>query len=310
MRSSSYSRYEFCEHLYYLEYVLGYRFPSGRAANLGNIFHKSVELFALEKLARQTNKIRFTEDESGQSFKTGSMTDAMAAMVGTAHYNKIQKDHVFTEADEVQVVKWLNTVDREFHPSNNKVLAVEKFFELPIEEDWAVLDNGQYLKLFGTIDLLLDRGSTRVNYVDWKTGARKDWATGEVKTLEKLEWDPQLRIYHYAMTRLFPNIREYDMTVYYLADGGPFTVKLTKDDAEGSLRLIRDKFFEIKNNNRPRPIWPDWKCNRLCAASKPMPGGWKSLCQAVSEDMTMIGIDEVTLKWKKGDVKYVGGGRQ
>lgn len=310
LRSSSYTGYDFCQQKYYLEYVLGYKLGSNRAALKGCCYHKAIELFALEKVARQTNKTRFVEDESGRSFKTGTISAELAALVGVEHYNKIQSDFVFDEKDEAQITKWLESVEDRYHPSYNKVLAVEKFFELEIDEDWAILEDGKPLKLMGTVDLILERSDRWVNYVDWKTGQRKDWATGEVKTLDKLEMDPQLRIYHYAMCKLFPHIEKFDMTVYYLADGGPFTIELTQEDVETSLNLIKNRFFEIKNNNRPRPIWPDWKCSKLCEAGKPMNGRGKNLCQLVSEDMIQIGIEEVTEKWRKGQVKYSGGGRQ
>ena len=311
IRSSSYNKFDFCPHSYLLEYVLGYKFPSNRKACVGNVTHKALELLSLDKLAKQNNKKRFTEDESGLSFRTGSITPMIAAAFGVSHYNKIQSDFTFGEADEQQVYDWLTGLQPKYTPSNRRVLSVERFFELDIVEDWALLDNGKHLKLFGTIDLLLDKidSSCDVEYVDWKTGKRLDWATGEIKTLEKLYTDPQLRIYHYAMSRLFPQHNRYAMTVYYTADGGPFTVNLTKDDVDDSLHLIRDRFLEIKNNGRPKLIWPDWKCSKLCPAFHPKPGENKGLCQKINEEIDFVGLEEVTLRYKK-DIKYVGGGRQ
>ena len=46
-RSSSYNTHSMCEQQYFLEYVLGYRGPSGQKADKGTIVHKVLEILAV-----------------------------------------------------------------------------------------------------------------------------------------------------------------------------------------------------------------------------------------------------------------------
>ena len=48
-RSSSYNTHSMCEQQYFLEYVLGYRGPSGQKADKGTIVHKVLEILAVIK---------------------------------------------------------------------------------------------------------------------------------------------------------------------------------------------------------------------------------------------------------------------
>jgi hypothetical protein len=56
----------------------------------------------------------------------------------------------------------------------------------------------------GTSDQSSIHGHPRIEVIDWKTGRRLDWATGEEKTYEKLCSDPQLLLYNYAISKLIP----------------------------------------------------------------------------------------------------------
>ena len=60
------------------------------------------------------------------------------------------------------------------------------------------------LAIKGTIDLVTKINDDTIEVVDWKTGRRMDWATGEVKDYKKLESDPQLLLYYYAISKLYP----------------------------------------------------------------------------------------------------------
>ena len=73
-----------------------------------------------------------------------------------------------------------------------------------------------------------------IEVIDWKTGRRLNWATGEEKTYEKLLEDPQLLLYNYAISKLFPEYEQAIMTIYYIRDGGPFSMCFDKPDRERS----------------------------------------------------------------------------
>lgn len=54
-RSSSFNAHNMCEQQYFLEYVLGWRGPSGQKADKGTIVHKVLEILACIKKGTQDN---------------------------------------------------------------------------------------------------------------------------------------------------------------------------------------------------------------------------------------------------------------
>ena len=99
------------------------------------------------------------------------------------------------------------------------------------------------------------------------TGRRLDWATGQEKTLEKLQHDPQLRMYHYAVSHLYPQIDHIIFTINFINDGGAFSVCYDKTDLPKTEDMIRQKFETIKNTTKPQ-LNKSWKCNKLCHFGK------------------------------------------
>ena len=55
LRSSSYNRWDWCQHLFVLEYGMGYKGPANKKAEAGNIIHKAMEGVALYQLGKQQN---------------------------------------------------------------------------------------------------------------------------------------------------------------------------------------------------------------------------------------------------------------
>ena len=51
-----------CEQQYFIEYVLGWRGPSGQKADKGTITHKVLEILAIIKKAQQDN-LKSVEDD-------------------------------------------------------------------------------------------------------------------------------------------------------------------------------------------------------------------------------------------------------
>ena len=99
------------------------------------------------------------------------------------------------------------------------------------------------------------------------TGRRLDWATGQEKTQEKLEKDPQLRIYHYAVSNLYPEIDHIIFTIYFVNDGGPFSICFDKSDLAETEDMLRKKFEIVKNAKKPK-LNRSWMCSKLCHFGK------------------------------------------
>jgi len=148
------------------------------------------------------------------------------------------------------------------------------------------------------------------------TGQRKDWATGEEKTQEKLENDPQLRIYHYAISHLYPEIEHIIFSIYFIRDGGPFSLSFTKDDIAKTEDMLRRKFEAIKSTKRPK-LNKSWMCTKLCHFGKtnfenthiePLEeyrdgercskNTIMTKCEQVKHDIDLYGIDATTTMYK------------
>ena len=80
-----------------------------------------------------------------------------------------------------------------FDPRNRNILCPEQQFDIVIDKPWAEYEykttketiKGQ-LAIKGTIDLITQINDDTLEIIDWKTGRRLDWATGEEKTQSKL----------------------------------------------------------------------------------------------------------------------------
>ena len=147
-----------------------------------------------------------------------------------------------------------------FDPKNRVIVEAEPHFDFEIDESWAqythVLDDGTILEgnlaLKGTIDLITDIGDNVYEVIDWKTGRRLDWATGQEKTMAKLQKDPQLRMYHLACKKMYPDIKTFLITIHFMNDGGPFTLHFQDSDIPETLEMIKAKFEVIKNTKIPQ----------------------------------------------------------
>lgn len=99
------------------------------------------------------------------------------------------------------------------------------------------------------------------------TGRRLNWSTGEEKTPEKLQKDPQLMIYHYAAHHLYPDIDHIMITINYINDGGPFSILFEKKDLIETETMLKEKFEQIKKTSQPK-LNRTWQCNKLCYFGK------------------------------------------
>lgn len=354
LRSSSYSSYDLCEAQFFYKYVLGWNEPSGKKADLGNIVHKALELLARKKLASQNREATFVEGECapGRKFDTASFLPEEAVQVAWDYYTsgpakhhgmtkfdptspgkpaKLSKDFKFVVSSMDKVLHGLNG---SFNPLNRDIVAPEVYFDYILDEKWAAYSyvdhngktvNGQ-LGVRGTVDLVtrVRKDPYVIEYVDWKTGARKCWAKNKVKTPEMLNDDFQLILYYYALNRLYPEAQSIIMTIHFINDGGPFTVTFEKRDLGRAMDMIRKRFEEIKSKRIPRQNI-GFKCSKFCHFGMTL---WKdqrfvdsslvghqdnrSICHVLHRQTVELGLDRVLKKFAKSDAltSYTGGGQQ
>ena len=318
-RSSSYNTHSMCEQQYFAEYVLGWRGPSGQKADKGTITHKVLEILAVIKKAQQDNLDTVDDDVFGlinvHSYNLDEIIDKVYDYYTqqTQHHKWSPKDLKDCRAWVYKAIEFNNGM---FDPRNRNVLCPEQHFDFEISKPWAKYSydvedkkiTGN-LALKGTIDLITLVNDTTIEIIDWKTGRRLDWATGEEKTQEKLERDPQLRIYHYAIKHLYPKINHIMFSIYFINDGGPFTICFNDSDLAETENMLRAKYELIKNTKKPR-LHKSWMCSKLCHFGKttfdntnvaPITeyrdgqtcsvGQTMTKCEQVKHDLDLYGID-------------------
>lgn len=288
IRSSSYNNYAYCEMQYFMTYALGYQTVSGKKAEIGTIVHKVLECLAGLKKADQdasakSRKLKIIDDAikevSCSRSKLSSEEVVDELLDASFKFYTSNSHHSWDMSDKHMchnlIWKTLKYNDGQFDPRNRNIVAPEPHFDIPIEEDWAKFEynmpSGKTLKgqlaIKGTIDLVTKVDDDTIEVVDWKTGRRLDWATGEEKTYEKLCSDPQLLLYNYAISKLFPEYKQAIMSIFFIKDGGPFSMCFDGSDQDKFMNMLKNRFKEIQQNNNPKPISCDrsnWKCTKLC----------------------------------------------
>ena len=298
---------------YFITYTLGHQSISGKKAQLGTIVHKAMEVLAgCQHLIQRKKKMLLEDDALGdiKFTKKKLASDEFVNDILKKSYDWYTKNctHKYTKKDyefcEELTWKAINYNSGLFDPRNRKIVAAEPHFDIVIEEEWAkyehTLPNGEkiegQLAIKGTIDLVTEVEDGIIEVVDWKTGRRLDWATGEEKTYEKLCEDPQLLLYNYAISKLFPDYSQSIMTIFYVRDGGPFSMCFDKKDEEKFLEMLKRRFQQICRNNTPKPMSHSrnhWKCTKLCHFYKnKWPGTDKNMCIYIEEHLKKHGMDK------------------
>ena len=274
LRSSSYGTHCMCEQQYFIEYNLGYRSPSGKKADKGTIVHKVMEILAHIKLNQQNNETIYDDDVVGPiDTNNYEVLDLIERVY--SYYTTRFTHHDWKPIDYRDCKKWVDKAleiqNGNFDPRNQNIVRPEQRFDIEIKKPWAYYDYGNDLKghlaIKGTIDLIAQANENTLEIIDYKTGRRLDWATGEEKTFAKLQKDPQLRMYHYAASILYPEIDHIIVSIYFINDGGIFTMNYDKSDIPETENMIRKKFEEIKRCKKPR-LNRTWKCTKLCHFGK------------------------------------------
>ena len=310
-RSSSFNCHNMCPQQYFCEYVLGWRGKGGLKADKGTIVHKVLEIMCLAKKAEQDGLSSFIDDVIGSVSSTSYDIDKITEQV-YKYYSEGNPQHDWKEKDFKDCSKWvyktLEMNDGIFDPRNRHVV-----------EDWGEYDyvlNGEKVKgrlaLKGTIDLITKVEDGFYEIVDWKTGRRLDWATGKEKTYASLQNDPQLRIYHYAAMKLYPEAKQIMVTINYMNDGGAFSMYFSEKDISKTKEMLRRKFEQIKSTRIPM-LKKSWKCTKLCHQGKstfegtsihPMMenrhgertsyGEYMTKCEQIKYEIERKGIQKVT----------------
>ena len=316
-RSSSFNNWDLCQQQYFLSYTLGIPQDSNKKALMGTMFHKVMEVLANSNVAVRDGRTALDDSQlgmipvDGNTLHTPAFVDRVFNLVFLHYSFPGRTTHHFLAPDKRLIYGWVcKTLENcygLFDPRKRNIVEAEKHFDLPIEEPWANYSfpnphGGEpivgQLHIKGTIDLITKVGPQTYEVIDWKTGKRIDWGTGQEKDFNKLSIDPQLRMYHYALSRLYPEITNIVMSINYVRDGGPFTMAYGPDDMAATLAMLRSQFEKIKACTRPilkSPCGTHWFCTKVCSYGRnPHPKDpTKNICQYIKQKTLRQGIDEV-----------------
>jgi hypothetical protein len=256
--------------------VCGLTGPTNIKADKGTIVHKVLEVMAKCSLALD-NKENFIEDDVVGRFPSdGYDVDELTKRV-YAYYSSQMNYHPWSKADEIDCMNWVNKAlnysGGKCDPRNLKIVQPEQRFNFEIKKKWAeytqIINDVEvkgHLALKGTIDLITEVDENTLEVSDYKTGRRFNWATGKVKDMDSLRQDFQLRLYHYAASYLYPD-KNIIISIYFVNDGGVFTLCFTREDLVETENIIRRKYEEILNTKIPKKSI-SWKCTKLCHLGK------------------------------------------
>lgn len=134
------------------------------------------------------------------------------------------------------------------------------------------------------------------------TGRRLDWGTNTVKDYDYLCQDKQLMLYYYAASQLFPD-KNIILTIFFIRDGGPFTICFDRDDLPKIEEKIKRYFFETNHTPLPTlrdPSYSDFQCKTLCHFYKnKLPGTNDHICKFIHDQIKATDIDTVVEKYTR-----------
>lgn len=215
-------------------------------------------------------------------------------------YYTSRMDHNWVKADRRDCLNWvwmvLDWPNEEFDPRKCNIIHPELPFDIEIKKDWAKLPEGGYLRIKGTIDLVIEAAEGVVECVDYKTGARYNWGTGKEKSYEDLMKDPQLMLYYYALRKSLPDYHSIILTIFFIRNGGPFSLSFDDDILEKVENNLRKTFEEIRDCKKPKMrdrLHKDFQCNKLCGFYKEKIDG-TTVCDYIGNEIDVYGIDIAT----------------
>lgn len=331
IRSSSFNTHTLCPQQFYLSYVCGIPAPAGKAAAKGNIVHKALEILANLSKSKANGLTEYTDEIFGK-VQLSDITPDWALDKAYQYYVELEPFQRWnTRLDYKDCLNWLGMAlehsNGYFDPRNLNVIEPELRFDLTIEEPWAHYEyetseghiEGQ-LGIKGTIDLVVrDKHNPGIiEIIDWKTGQRRDWAIEDealaVKTYKKLNYDPQLLLYYYAASKLFPDVESIQFTIVYVRSGGPFRLSFGPEHLDYAEKMLRKKFEEIRDTQVPK-LNKGKKCYTFCWFGKNIhpKDPSKTYCKYMEDEIKKKGIDAVTTEYGNPSVYLSyqdGGGRK
>jgi len=284
--ASAIKTYYHCPFKYMLEQLLKIRPPTGKAALQGTIVHQVFEWMAKLKKKDKTHIDPMWLLDQAWIWHT-KLNPHIA----------IRRETSRGEAADFKKCRLCieHIVNSDFNPYKMKIIDAERWFEIQLEgDDWECTDefhNNTQFTNRGLMDLVHEIDENTIEIVDWKTGKREDFYTRKEYDFKKLLEDIQLRLYHFAACKLYPQYKNILITFHFILDGGPITIPPTDYEIPLTIEAL-SKFFStvkadtliIRNRN--------WQC-RMCGFQK------EDACNRIWSDLHTYGSEYIENKYGK-----------
>lgn len=227
------------------------------------------------------------------------------------HYTVATKSEIefwnqeWEKSDKVMLANMVWLLLEAFNPLQQFVIATEQEFDYPIEHEDCKLPDGSYIRIKGFIDLVYkdSANSSVISYIDYKSGERKDFVTGEDKNLNDLAEDLQLTLYNMVMKKLYPEYKYVIGSILFCRAGGLFTPSFDENSDDTITKTIHQHIQELKNCKEVSVLSEardDWRCKYLCGASKRKTfHETKCDCEVVKNSIRSEGLERTTELYKK-----------
>ncbi len=256
-----------CRMQWFLNTILGYREKASFPITvIGSAGHSVLEAVAQAKQLKDKGKKRKKDKVFGwikPKYDFDELID-----IAWDHHTKENSHLNFPPKEKDRLVDFLYKAQKhDWFPENHgKVEFIEKYFSLPIEEEWAKLPSGEYLRINGIIDLGFSDEENRLHYLDYKFGRLKDFHTQKDKNWDTLNEDIQLCLYYWAIKQLFPKSNPVTH-IWYVQFEKPFTFYFDDWHIQHAMDTVRETFEQIKQVKRPECTYDWFKCNKCCSFS-------------------------------------------
>lgn len=250
--------FDTCQMKWFINYILGYREPSGKAATIGTCCHYILESVAKSKLLRQEGRQYRKDKVLGYIRRKYSLDEWIDSAYD--YFSKQESHLVWKAADKREVISNINKAKHHaFFPENHKeIISPEQYFTIPIDEEWAtytVLEKDKPVKkqvyITGIIDLIFRDNFDNLNYLDYKFGRVFDWAKFEEKDYTSMISDTQLCLYYYAITKKYPKETDIITNIWYVKADKFFVLSFGEETIDFIKQKLRSFFESVKYMMEP-----------------------------------------------------------
>jgi len=279
LSASSITTLDMCEMKWFLQYIVGMREPTGKAAAIGSICHYILECVAHSKILRQTGKKTRKDDIVG-TIKQKYDLEEWTKLVYD-HFVKKEAHLDWTDKDYRQVVSNIKkATNHVLFPENHaEIISPEQFFMMKLDQPWAEYHylNGKKVEdgnihVNGIIDLIFRDQHGILNYLDYKFGQPKDWATGKKKDYAAIAKDVQLCMYYMAIKQKYPD-EDICVNIWYVNHDTVFTDFFGAAQEEIILKKLESVINRLREIEQPETRY-GFHCT-FCPFKKTTFKGWE-----------------------------------